>query len=104
MTAERCTSFTTHELAHTCSAGKNLDSIKAGFWYPILGATSLQASQPPDTAFVSEHETAAKLAQEAAYLVILKYGSWSIAQGIRQRRSRLLPNMWGKDVGKDGAA
>ena len=39
-----------------------------------------------------------------AHLVILKYGSWSMAQGMRHLMSRRCPNMWGNVVGKDGAA
>ena len=41
---------------------------------------------------------------EDAHLVILKYGSWSMAQGMRHLMSLRCPNMWGKVVGKDGAA
>lgn len=36
--------------------------------------------------------------------VMRKYGSWSMAQGMRQRMSLRSPNIWGKDVGKAGAA
>lgn len=41
---------------------------------------------------------------EATSLVILKYGSWSIAQGIRQAMSPLGPNICGKVLEKEGAA
>lgn len=36
--------------------------------------------------------------------VIRKYGSWSIAHGMRHRSRLPAPNKWGNESGKDGAA
>mmetsp|Transcript_56810 Transcript_56810/g.126862 ORF Transcript_56810/g.126862 Transcript_56810/m.126862 type:complete len:228 (+) Transcript_56810:584-1267(+) len=59
------------------SAGKNLECSSAGFRKPSLWATSR---------------------------VIRKYGSWSIAHGMRQGIVVSSPKIWGKLVGKEGAA
>lgn len=39
-----------------------------------------------------------------AHRVMRKYGSWSMAQGIRQRTSLRVPYRWGKESAKEGAA
>lgn len=59
-----------------CSAGKNVEWMRAGFGKPRRGATSL---------------------------VIRKYGSWSMAHGIKQC-TFLLPKMNGNEDENDGAA
>ena len=59
------------------SAGKNLAWMSAGFGYLSLTATSR---------------------------VSRKYGSWSIAQGMRQGMLDCVPKIWGKEWEKEGAA
>lgn len=51
---------------------------------------------------MSEH--LGKPRRGATSRVMRKYGSWSMAHGMRQRMSLRSPKMWGKDVGKAGAA
>mmetsp|Transcript_68936 Transcript_68936/g.166672 ORF Transcript_68936/g.166672 Transcript_68936/m.166672 type:complete len:214 (-) Transcript_68936:562-1203(-) len=60
-----------------CSAGKNLEWISAGLPKPRRGATSL---------------------------VMRKYGSWSMAHGMRQGTVVSPPKMCGKEDENDGAA
>ena len=60
-----------------CSAGKNLAWMSAGFGYLSLTATSR---------------------------VSRKYGSWSMAQGMRQGILETEPKIWGKELEKEGAA
>ena len=60
------------------SAGKNRDSTRAGLYPPMRGAASR---------------------------VMRKYGSWSMAHGMRQRSDFFsAPNMCGKQSGNAGAA
>ena len=40
----------------------------------------------------------------ATSLVRRKYGSWSIAHGMRQGVFETEPNIWGKELENDGAA
>lgn len=60
-----------------CSAGKNLEWISVGFGYLSFAATSR---------------------------VRRKYGSWSIAHGMRQGMSERVPKMLGNEFENDGAA
>lgn len=60
-----------------CSAGKNLEWSSAGLGYLSFAATSR---------------------------VRRKYGSWSIAQGIRHGMFEAVPNICGKELEKEGAA
>ena len=60
-----------------CSAGKNLAWMSAGLGYLSFTATSR---------------------------VSRKYGSWSIAQGIRHGMLDALPKICGKELEKEGAA
>ena len=60
-----------------CKAGKNLEWSNAGLGYLSFWATSR---------------------------VNLKYGSWSIAHGIKHGTSPFGPNMWGNVFENDGAA
>lgn len=58
-------------------AGKNFAWISVGFGYFSLVATSR---------------------------VRRKYGSWSMAQGMRHGTFDVVPNIWGKEFEKEGAA
>ena len=60
-----------------CSAGKNLACSSAGFGYLSFAATSR---------------------------VSRKYGSWSIAHGMRHGMLDCAPKICGKELEKDGAA
>lgn len=60
-----------------CKAGKNFEWIRVGLGYFSFWATSR---------------------------VRRKYGSWSIAQGIKQGILDTVPKIWGKEFEKDGAA
>ena len=63
--------------AQTWSAGKKRDSMSAVLMCPRRGAASR---------------------------VMRKYGSWSMAQGMRHRTSLRAPNMWGKVSGRKAGA
>ena len=60
-----------------CSAGKNLEWISVGFGYLSLPATSR---------------------------VSRKYGSWSMAHGMRHGVSLFVPKILGNELEKEGAA
>jgi len=60
-----------------CRAGKNFEWMSVGFGYFSFWATSR---------------------------VKRKYGSWSIAHGIKQGMLDAVPKIWGNELEKDGAA